>query len=72
MIWLKYFFQKSHVINISTVIFTVTILSRTKRSPYLYPYRQNQYQYFVDEKKRDVDGKYFKNHMIKKYLQDYI
>jgi len=36
-----------------------TISSRTKRSPYLYPYRQNHYQYFVDEKKRDVDENAF-------------
>ena len=49
---------------VSTLIFTDTISSRIKRSPYLYPYRQNHYQYFVDEKKRDVDGKCFKYSMI--------
>jgi len=34
-------------------------LSRLKRSPYLYPYRQDYHQYFVDETKRDVDENAF-------------
>ena len=57
-------FQK-HLFPLSNVIFTDTISSRIKRSPYLYPYRQDYHQYFVDESKRDVNGKYFKNSMIK-------
>ena len=58
-------FQKIDVIKITIIIFTGKISSRIKRSPYLYPYRQIYHQYFVDEKKRDVDGKYSKCNWIK-------
>jgi len=37
----------------------ITAPSRLKRSPYLYPYRQDYHQYFVDERKRDVDENAF-------------
>jgi len=37
----------------------VEISSRIKRSPYLYPYRKDYHQYFVDEEKRDVDENAF-------------
>jgi len=33
--------------------------SRLKRSPYLYPYRQDYHQYFIDESKREVDENAF-------------
>ena len=61
---LRNFSKFIYIKIVSTLIFTDTISSRIKRSPYLYPYRQNHYQYFVDEKKRDVDGKCFRYSMI--------
>ena len=66
----SYFEKIIPELNIHQSVTTINIVSgskltgssRLKRSPYLYPYRQDYHQYFTDESKREVDGKFYEKY----------